>query len=827
MFSPQSVSVSILCVVLLSLGVFVFRREPQASVNRLFAFSMCSIAGWIGSISVALSTGDLSSTATFGRIAFAFASAIPFSLLWMFEAFPISRPSRLRVLILPGSACVFFVFLSFTKWIVEGATAGSERPNFSYGAFHPLFGVYFLLTFLFALYRLWKKNLSATGIRKLQLRYLLLGILIGGIGAITTNLLIPLVWKTSRYSTLGPYFSLVVAGFAAHAIIRHRLMDIKVVIRKGVIYSSAVAVAVSLFITLAMLFRTAAGYESHTMPLSLALAMGTGMAICFNPLKDIVQASLSRYLYRQPYDYQRTVREASRRISTILELDSVLSFLADVIERTFKVEMVAVLLRDDARYSFTPQLLYRSPRWEYPPLEPQAFGTAPLADALRRGRRLLVREEILSLPDATVPTSAAEQMRVIGAEVAIPFLHEATLSGFLLVGAKLSGDPYFSEDIDLLSTLAAQADIAIKNAQLYRQVVLVNDYIENILSTIESGVIAVAPDETVTLFNAAAGRMTGIDPATIKGQPLRDIPGAVPEALRATTSDGQPRAQVEGLVQDVSGRLTPIICSTSVLRDRANVTLGSVAVFSDLTRLHELEGEKRRAERLASIGAFASGITHEIKNPLVAIKTFAELLPERFNDDEFRRDFSKIVIQEIERIDELIARLRGMATPESRRTIVNIRPSIQETLALLRGQMEQARVSLSVTYGDHLPLVEADTAQLRQLFLNLCMNSLEAMQAGGRLDIRVDSRSDDNRRVLRITVSDTGTGIPSHLLEKVFDPFVTTKPQGSGLGLSICRGIVDAHRATIQAINNTDGRGATIILEFPETRPAEAVLPSA
>src|SRR5207245_10925166 len=169
MFSPQSVSVSILCVVLLSLGVFVFRREPQASLNRLFAFSMCSIAGWIGSISVALSTGDLSSTATFGRIAFAFASAIPFSLLWMFEAFPISRPSRLRVLILPGSACVFFVFLSFTKWIVEGATAGSERPNFSYGAFLPLLGSFFLSHFPFCFFRLWKSNLSATVIRTFKL----------------------------------------------------------------------------------------------------------------------------------------------------------------------------------------------------------------------------------------------------------------------------------------------------------------------------------------------------------------------------------------------------------------------------------------------------------------------------------------------------------------------------------------------------------------------------------------------------------------------------------------------------------------------------------
>src|SRR5262249_56731226 len=253
---------------------------------------------------------------------------------------------------------------------------------------------------------------------------------------------------------------------------------------------------------------------------------------------------------------------------------------------------------------------------------PQCSGTAPLGDVLPGGRGILVREDLLPHSCVSAPPGAAEQMRVIGAEVAIPFLHDATLSGFLLVGAKLSGDPYFSEDIDLLSTLAAQADIAIKNAQLYRQVVRVNDYIENILSTIESGVIAVTPDETVTLFNAAAGRMTGIDPAAVKGHPLRDIPGAVADALRATTSEGLPRAQVEGLVQDTNGRLTPIICSTSVLRDRADVTLGSVAVFSDLTRLHELEGEKRRAERLASIGAFASGITHEIKNPLVAIKTF-------------------------------------------------------------------------------------------------------------------------------------------------------------------------------------------------------------
>jgi len=822
----QAVSILILCIVLLGLGVFVLRRDSHAPVNRLFAFSMCTIAGWIGFISLALSTSNLGTTVICGRIGFAFASAIPFSLLWMFEAFPGPRPSRpLRVLV-PGLACTAFILLSFTKLIVSGAIVGPDRPNFTYGALHPLFGVYFLLTFLLALYILWQKNRNATGIRKLQLRYLLMGIFIGGIGAITTNLLIPLAWKTSRYSTLGPYFSIVVAGFAAHAIIRYRLMDIKVVIRKGVIYVSAMAVAACVFIALAMLFRIAAGYASDTLPLSLALAMATGMAVCFQPLKNLVQESLSRYLYRQPYDYQRTLREASRRISTILELDSLLSYLAEMIDRTFKVEMVAVYLRNDARHAFVPQLLHHSPRWEHPPLEPQAFGSTPLADALRLSRRTIVREEILAHVGLGVPLAAADQLRVIGAEVAIPFLHDATLSGFLLVGAKLSGDPYFVEDIDLLSTLAAQADIAIKNAQLYRQVVLINDYIENILSTIESGVIAISPDETITLFNAAAGRMTGVDPVAVKGRTLRDLPGAVADALRATTSDGQPRAQVEGLVQDTTGRLTPVICSTSVLRDRMNATLGAVAVFSDLTRLHELEGEKRRAERLASIGALASGITHEIKNPLVAIKTFAELLPERFSDDEFRRDFSKIVVQEIERIDELIARLRGMATPESRRALVDVRPSMQETLALLRGQIEQSHVGLKVIYEENLPLVEADKAQLKQLFLNLCMNALEAMRSGGRLDIRVGSRIVDDKRVLCVAVSDTGAGIPPQLLENIFDPFVTTKPQGSGLGLSICRGIADAHRARIYAVNNTDGPGATLLVEFPEARISELAVPS-
>jgi signal transduction histidine kinase len=262
--------------------------------------------------------------------------------------------------------------------------------------------------------------------------------------------------------------------------------------------------------------------------------------------------------------------------------------------------------------------------------------------------------------------------------------------------------------------------------------------------------------------------------------------------------------------------MTPAICSTTSLKDRAGKILGAVGVFNDLSRLKELEADKRRAERLASVGALAAGIAHEIKNPLVAIKTFAELLPERFTDEDFREDFSKIVIREIDRIDDLVDRLRGLATPHVQHLArLDVRVPIEETLALLRGQLEQAGIGVSLSGDISLPSIAGDMSQLKQLFLNLFINSLEAMDSGGRLAVRlIHSTSGGGQRVI-VEIEDSGMGIPENLLATIFHPFITTKPRGSGLGLSISRGIADAHRATIQARNNSGGRGATVIVEFP------------
>jgi signal transduction histidine kinase len=234
-------------------------------------------------------------------------------------------------------------------------------------------------------------------------------------------------------------------------------------------------------------------------------------------------------------------------------------------------------------------------------------------------------------------------------------------------------------------------------------------------------------------------------------------------------------------------------------------------------KLHEhiglAESERRRAERLVSFEALARGLAHEIKNPLVAIRTFAELLPDHADDEEFRDSFAKIVIQEIGRIDELVARLRGFpGSPAPRFQAVDIHQLIRETLTLLRGEIERARIRVSTICRHPCPPILGDPAQLTQLLLNILMNAVEAVEAGGQITIRLSSLVEGGRLVLEI--SDNGPGVSPELLPRIFEPFVTTKSAGSGLGLAICRGIADAHRAVLRADNNPSGRGLDIVLEF-------------
>ena len=211
------------------------------------------------------------------------------------------------------------------------------------------------------------------------------------------------------------------------------------------------------------------------------------------------------------------------------------------------------------------------------PIASSLSASSPLPTFLQHYRRTLLRDDLGSTVTGRDAELAVDQLIALGGEFAIPMMSEGDLIGLLIVGPKRSGDAYFSDDLELLSTLSHQAVIAMRNAQLYRQVVLVNEYVENILATMESGVVATDSLRTITLCNKAAERMTGTTAETLRSQGIGKLPDALREPLEATLGDGQPQTQLESALVDDAGRVIPVVCATSPLKDRAGAVLGELS----------------------------------------------------------------------------------------------------------------------------------------------------------------------------------------------------------------------------------------------------------
>jgi PAS domain S-box-containing protein len=524
------------------------------------------------------------------------------------------------------------------------------------------------------------------------------------------------------------------------------------------------------------------------------------------PTRDIARRLLDRYVYRTRANYQRTVREASRMLTRVLDLKRLLPFISKTVIEATSVEGVAIYLRDED--GFRRAMAQR--RNEGSEFEAPATAPASVIAALTRVQEPLVADELARQIVTDADRMLSDDLAVTNWALLLPVISDDGLIAFIAVGSKLSGDPFYSQDLDLLMTLANQAGIAIKNARLYAQVVLANEYIENIVATIESGVVAITSAGRIAMFNRAAERLTGLAADEVTGETAARLAPCLSEPLLASAADGAARTLPE-IELPGAERARPVMCTTSPLRDPDGIVLGAVAVFSDLTPLKELEIERRRAERLAYFEVLASGIAHEIKNPLVAIKTFTQLLPRRAREPQFVDEFGRIVGREIHRMERVVDRLRTLAHPGRRpEHAVDVRAPLAEALEFMQASFDEKSVTIDASLGDTPCRVLGDHQNLEQLFLNLLMNAHEATPPGGALSIAVTREAEH----VTVSVGDTGPGIAPELLEKIFEPFFTTKQRGSGLGLAISAGVAQAHGARLRAANRPGG-GATFSVQFP------------
>jgi len=804
------------------LAALVLVRDPGRAVNRWFSGYAVALAAW-GTVNGAfLLVENPPVNIILSRAAFAAAALIAVTFYRFAAVFPnpgVSPARSEQAVTLVG---LFICGLAFSPWIVAEVRIQGEGFRLIYGRLHLLFALYFVTSYGWALVHLMRKFRRATGFARAQLQYLFLGTGLACVGAVTTNLAVPLLFGTSRFSRYGPYFTLLVVAFTAHSIVRYRLMDIRVVISRWAAYVAGWVCTAGVLVTAAVTLSDA--MLGYNVPSSVDVLLGLVASVAFLFVAPYTRQLADRYLYRPAYDARQLVRDGSRLMGTLADPQRITTAMAELLNAALRLESLAILVRDRERETFHPGFArHVDPTFAWPD-RPVPTSSALVRELRESPGSLLTDDLAHRVPSRTVAAIAGE-LRTWRAEVAVSVRREGELIAIMLAGAKLSGDTYFADDVDLLETMASQLAIGLKNGQLYQEIVSIKEYNERILARMDSGVVAVRDDGAVTTFNPAAERITGLAAGVVLGRTLQTLDPAIQGILRASLT-GQPDAETEITIGHPDGRTLPLLTHTSALHDANGHLRGAIVVFNDHSRLKALEEDKRRADRLAAMGALATGIAHEIRNPLVAIKTFAELLPERADDVEFKSTFAKVAAKEIHRIEELLGRLRALAVP----AVATLHPldltgPIADTLDLLRGEADRRHVRVMCEIEPDLPAVLGEPDQLKQLFLNLLLNALDAMDAlpeGGTLS--VTARVDRLRRgrgakssggFVTVRVTDTGPGIPRDDLSRIFEPFFTTKAQGTGLGLAICRGIADAHRARLWAEPGPAGVGTAFVIQFP------------
>jgi signal transduction histidine kinase len=300
------------------------------------------------------------------------------------------------------------------------------------------------------------------------------------------------------------------------------------------------------------------------------------------------------------------------------------------------------------------------------------------------------------------------------------------------------------------------------------------------------------------------------------------LPSEIGWALVLALSGGWHPREVEVTIDHAVRGTLHVILSTAVLHDDEKRVSGALVVATDLSAVKALERNQRRVEHLAVMARFYAGIAHEIRNPLAAISNFIAMLPDRFDDAEYRDTAVRILPMEVSRIVRLADRLRLMAPSEGGKlSIVALSQLLHDIVAIHSPIAQEQQVKIELRCPDELPKIQGDPGQIVQLFVNLLKNAVEAMPDGGTVTIEADHSSG---RVgpgsIVVRVLDEGTGIDPTVRAKIFEPFFTTKPSGTGLGLSICREIADFHRARLALFPRSVIDGGTIAeVEFPSLSP--------
>jgi two-component system NtrC family sensor kinase len=604
----------------------------------------------------------------------------------------------------------------------------------------------------------------------------------------------------------------------ASAIVRYRLMDVEVILKLGLVYAAALAAIAAIY---AILLRTAGAIflrnaDDPSNPI-IALLATFVVVLLSRPVKNAIQTGLDRVYYRDRYDYRRALVGFARDLNSDLDLQRLSERLVHRITETLVVDRMALMLAPVSGGGDFVTIAHAG----FPDLPPALSPGSEVATRLMSGHTLAL-DEILALRRLDV--REIDFWRDAGIHYFVPCVSKEGTIATMALGRKASAEPLSSEDMALLSAVAAQAATALENGRLYRQLRTKADelermrqFSENILESLNDGLAVLDRNGHVVRWNRPMEELYGVRHEEAVGQPLDQLfEPRIVRLIRGSAggaAEGTAHYRIPLSTRHDPPRRPLVNLGATPLRDSHGDVVGSIVIVEDISTRVQLEEQLQISEKMASIGLLAAGVAHEVNTPLTGISSFTQMLLENAPPD----DPSTHVLEKIERqtfrAAKIVNGLLNLARPAQVDSgPCDINAVVNDVLSLLEHQFRTGSIQVRKELSDVAPVVQGIEHKLQQVFLNLFLNARDAMPKGGWLTIVTRAERDG----AVVEIADTGSGIPPEQLSRIYDPFFTTKEigKGTGLGLSITYGIVREHGGSITC-DSQIGQGTRFSIRLP------------
>jgi len=807
----------LIALIYLGIGLYVLLRRWTAPGSTHF-YIFCLVSFIAYSFKYTGKLNDFDWTIYWGNIAAGVLQ--PALFLHFVLTFPEKRefvrkhPWLLALVYIP-SALLLTAHVAAMEWLQasERLRWNLDRMEMSYGS----------LFFLAAAVVLWYSyRLASTTILRQQLKWVTRGTILA-IVPYTIFYVIPYLMGSlpaagMKVSALSLALLPLTFGYA---IFRYRLMDVDLIFKRGVVYTLAAAIVVGLYFALvAGVALLVHNWRPSSGSMGLVMAVVV-TALLFDPVRKWIQDRIDQFFYRTSYDYRRTLLEFGRELGSETNLNTLLASLIDRLSRTLAVDRMAIFLAGDAAGQFA---LAKSFGLSAPGNVDLSFLSAPRPE--QAGHLFFENTH-------QVPREAPEAQQAIARldlNYYIPCHAQHKTIAVLGLGKTVQGDFLSSEDMELLETLGGYLGIAIQNSKLYASLQQkaaeyerLKDFNENIVESINVGVMALDMEDRIESWNAQMEVMYALPRWQTLTQPLKVIfPAEFVEEFDRMRQDAGIRNLYKFRMKTPAGEVRTVNVAVAPLVTRKFQVIGRLVIMDDITERIDLEAQLSQADKLSSIGLLAAGVAHEVNTPLAVISSYTQMLSKQLQGDPQKSGLLEKITRQTFRASEIVNNLLNFSrTSGSEIGDVDMNKVIADTLALLEHQFKIAKIEVQKAFEAKLPPIQGNAGRLQQVFLNLFLNAKDAMPGGGTLRVATL-----NGESVSVCVSDTGTGIAPENIQRIYDPFFTTKTspregqtRGTGLGLSVTYGIIQEHAGKIRVESNP-GAGTTFTLDFPLSKKA-------